>query len=761
MNNNNTNTPRVVRTGAKTKKRKKPQKPLSPGLRIAKTIAVSVAKVLVTTILVLTITGCIVGTALTIYVMEFIDAESPIDLNAIQLNYTAIVYAKDKEGNDVEVQRLNKMENRIWVSLDKIPEDLKDAVVYTEDERFYDHDGVDFKRTFAAFANLVLKKDDGFGGSTITQQLIKNINGDINKDKRTIDVKIKEIIGAMNLERHFSKEQILESYLNYISLHNNINGVQAGAQYYFGKDVSELSLVECASLAVISKSPSSINPISNPERNKERRQYALDKMLEHGKITQEEYDGAYNEELVLAKTNTVNQSTAPKKAQSYFIDSVTDEIITDLVDEYDYSRERAEQLLLTSGWSIYTTMEIETNNILENYFADVNNFYNPKDTAKQKAKVPDQAYMVIMNYEGNVVAVAGGKGPKAGDRVLNRATTSKRPAGSTIKPLSVYTPAFEHDLITWSTVMEDSAVMKVKDEKTGALRDWPSNYNHKYEGPMSIIEAIKVSKNTIPVRLIQMLTPQVSFDYVYNQLHLTSLRSTGGNNDVGEASLALGDGGTILDDLTAAFQIFGNGGYYIEHKMYSKVVDTDGTIILDTTNRKKSRVMSPDTAYIMNKALWRVVNEKPGSGTAAKLSKWQTIGKTGTSNDRKDLLFMGLSPYYVGGIRYGNDNNSVIEYDGKSQIKVWKEVMELVHKDLNPANFELPASGVVEMTYCVESGDLAHAGCTKKKAGFYKGTNIPPSCSLHNFDGTVNLPEGVEGGASSGTSPAVTSQPAA
>lgn len=736
----NTNTPRVVRTGKKSKR--KPKKPLPPVLRITKAIFVSILKIVITTGLVLTITACIVGTALTIYVMEFIDAESTIDLNSLELNNNSVIYAKDANGEDVEVQRLRRGENRTWVDFKDIPQDLKDAVVYTEDERFNTHKGVDFKRTLAAFLNefKIISLGSRQGGSTITQQLIKNINGDMSKSQRTIDVKIQEIFQAMNMERHYSKDQILEQYLNCIALHFNINGVQAGALEYFGKDVSELDLLECVTLSVISKDPSNYNPVQNPENNKERRKYALGKMLEFKAITQAEYDAAVDSDPVLKKkdqsaTKPAEGEAVVKKGQSYYEDAVIEEVIADLQKEYDYSYEYAENLTYTGGYKIYTPMEIETQKILETYFEDKSNFYLKND--KQKDLVPDNAYMVIMNYDGDIVALVGGKGAKPSDRGLNRATMSVRSFGSTVKPLSVYAPAFERDLINWSTIMEDSPVTKVKDPKTGVERAWPNNYNKKFQGNMLMIEAIKVSKNTIPVRIVDMLTPQVSFDFLYNDLNLKSLVASGSNHNANAASMGLGEGGVILTDLTAAYQMFGNGGYYREDKTYTKVVDNDGKVILDATTRKKTRVISPQTAYVMNRALREVVRAAPGSGRAANMKDYEVIGKTGTSSDRLDLLFLGLTPYYIGGIRYGNDDNSVIENDGKSQIVVWKEVMDLVHKGKNPAKFELDTGGVVEFEYCTTSGLLAHAGCPTKAVGYYKTTGIPASCSVHVFGGAV------------------------
>ncbi len=309
---------------------------------------------------------------------------------------------------------------------------------------------------------------------------------------------------------------------------------------------------------------------------------------------------------------------------------------------------------------------------------------------------------------------------------------STRPAGSTIKPLAIYAPAFENNLITWSSIMDDSPVKKVKDEKTGQERDYPKNYDSDlkgYQGPMLIIDALKVSKNTIPVRLSDLLTPKVSYDFVTKELGITTLTPASGSNG---ATLALGDGGFKLHELTAAFQIFGNGGYYTQPKMYTKVTDSEGKVILDATTRSKHQVMSSQTAYIMNKGLWSVVNDG-GSGRAAKLANMETIGKTGTSNDRKDLLFMGATPYYVAGIRYGHDDNklTIAKNLYSAHIPVWQKIMTEVHKGKNPAVFELNDDGVVEMAYCTESGGLAHSGCPKQGKGYYKATDIPAPCTIH------------------------------
>lgn len=696
-----------------------------------------VFKLIFSVIIMVVITGCIVVTAGTVYFLELINSEPMLDLKTLQLNYTSIVYGKDADGNNIEVQRLNAQENRIWVDYADIPQDLLDAIISVEDEDFLTHSGVDYTRTIAAFVEWFINGDSSYGGSTITQQLVKNINGDISESSRFAAIKIDEIITAMNLEIHFSKEQILEAYVNYIALDNNINGIGAAANYYFGKEVDELDLVECAALAVISKNPSELNPYKNPERAKERRQYAFDKMLEHGKITLEEYAKVYDSDLVLADESQYTGAVKTTEYHSWYVDSLIEEVISDLMLEYGYTRTEASNLIYTSGYRIYSNMDIERQQILEDYFEDYSNF--EVAGVEYANELPD-AYMQIIDYDGRVIATVGSKGEKVGDRLANKSYTALRPAGSTIKPLAVYTPAFDLNIINWSSFMDDAAVQKVTDPITQIEREWPINYNYQYDGYVPIIHAIQVSKNTIPVRIVNLLTPEYCFDYVYNQLNVKNLIPTGTYNNVNPASLALGDGGTNLAELTAAFQMFGNGGYYTEPKLYEKVCDADGKIILSTESNVSNQVMESDTAYIMNKALRAVVNESPGSGTGANLYTWETVGKTGTSNDKRDLVFIGLTPYYTAGIRYGYDDNSIIYNEGKSQMVVWKEVMTLMHEGLEPATFDLDSTGVYEYQYCTYSGMIAHEGCTATALGYYKPTNTPSVCTHHDASGHILVP---------------------
>ena len=737
---------RVVRTSKPSRRRKRPA---SKARRIAGALFGTIGKIILSVILVLTITGCIVGTVLTVYVMQFINAEAVLDLNDLKMSSTSVMYGLDQDGNSVEVQRIYEGgENRIWVDFNDIPDVVWQAFVSVEDERFFQHEGVDFKRTLGAafneFKRIVLNSDDSrFGGSTITQQLIKLINGDTFN--RTIDIKVKELLTSMNLERHYTKKQILEVYLNYINLGNGVNGVQAAANFYFDKDVSELTVNEAASLAVIAKNPNRLNPLYNKrpssadetdyvKQRDNRRKYCLDKMLEFNYISTSEHKRFYNTSVSVKESETGEiRTVAQSSVYNWYEDAVYQQVLDDMQSRLGYSAEYAEQVMRTGGLRIYTNMDIQAQDMLEEMFADDETFkIGPVDL---EAGMPDAA-MVIMDYEGNVVALAGGRGEKTTSRVFNRATQAVQMFGSTIKPLSIYAPAIERDLINWSTMLDDAPQFMLNqykapiDTPNPEERTWPNNYNRQYDGPVTIVRAIRESKNTVAARLCYILGPETCFHYLTDNY---------GFSHLGGATLdqmALGSAGTTVLEETAAFAVFGNGGYYTQPKLYSKVLDADGRTVLDNTSISKRKVLSSQTAYIMNRALRQVIVGPRGSGSGANMQDYEVVGKTGTTNETENLLFMGCTPYYVAGIRYGNDDNKSIPQSVSntySQMRVWNDVMTRLHteKGKNPAVFELPSEGVVSRSFCTETGGLAGAECTHTEVGYYKLGKEPSQCPGH------------------------------
>lgn len=399
----------------------------------------SVGKVLLTIFLIGVITGCLVFGGMVFYVINFVKPDN-IDLNREKLDYTSIVYGQNSSGQTVEVDRLSSQANRIWVDIDQVPKQLKDAVVSIEDQRFYEHEGVDWKRTIGAFGNMFLHYYGSMqGGSTITQQLVKNVTG---KTEVSPYRKVQEIVTSLNLEKKYTKSQILESYLNTIPL-GEAYGVQAAANTYFGKDVSKLDLAQCALLAGLTKAPSYYNPFLHADRAKIRQVAVLDKMLELGKITKAQYQKAKAEKLTYNKT----QATAQKKAvQSYFVDQVITDVINDLVSQKGYTKAYAKNLIYNKGLRIYSTMDTRIQSIMEDVYE------NESYWVKLYGSVQPQSAMVIVDYNGQIKGIVGGRGQKTADMTLNRATASKRQPGSTIKPLAVYGPAIMYDKITWSTI---------------------------------------------------------------------------------------------------------------------------------------------------------------------------------------------------------------------------------------------------------------------------------------------------------------------
>ena len=672
---------------------------------------------ILTMFLIFVLTACILAASLTIYIMKFVDTEADLDIDKEALNYTSIVYAMNKDGEYVETERVWAGENRIWVDYDRIPEDMKDAIEAVEDRRFRSHNGVDWGRTIFAFANLFIKfYDTEFGASTITQQLVKNLTG---ANEHRIDRKIREIFTAINLEKKYSKEEILEAYLNVMPLDQNLNGVQAASKAYFNKDVSDLTLAECACLAAITQHPTKYGPYRTDNKNKERRDMILGMMLDQKRITQEEYDKAINEEIVFAKEEF---KTEVNSYQSYYVDQVIVDVIDDLVEQKGYSRSYAREIVYYQGIKIYTPMDIQMQDSLEHQFE------TREDFPKVNGAVAPQSAMAIVGLDGKVQALVGGLGEKKGDLLFNRATAALRQPGSTMKPISIYGLALERGLINWSTIMSDK---KITLQGNTVI----SNYYKGYLGNMPVEYALQRSVNTIPVQLSQTLTPRESFNFLTNKLGVTSLvssRKVGSNvlSDVNISPMSLGgltDGVSPLE-LAAAYQIFANGGYYNKPVTYLRVEDAEGNLILEN-NSKPERVISEETAVIMNKMLQRVCTGKYGTGKAAKLNM-PTGGKTGTTNDKKDIWFVGLTPYNVSALWYGYDTPQSLTGINVSTPRLWKGIMSDVMKG-KPSKDFIDSENVIECKYCLSSGSLATAACKSTEIGYYDKNNLPEACTVH------------------------------
>ncbi len=711
-------------------------KTTSPGvLAIKRTFAV-IGRAIATIMLVGVITGCMVATVMSIYILRLVNTEDVIDLRNYKQNYTSIIYAEDPDtGESYELQRLIGGENRIWVGLEKIPKYTQQAFIAIEDKRFDDqlgeaHSGVDWRRTLYATAHYFIG-DGSQGGSTITQQLIKNITGE---DDVTIPRKVQEIFRAINVEKIYSKDDILEAYLNTIGLANNTNGVQAAANLYFGKDVGDLTLAESAAIAAITQYPEKYNPFSTKGKvsNQERREYILYEMLQQQRITQEEYDTALKESstMTFKKEEAMQQQNS---TQSYFVDNLIEEVIQDLIDRKGMTRSQAEAKLYSGGYRIYSTVNPKIQKILEDKFLDDATFKTITNTE------PPQAAMVVTDTHGKILGIAGARGPKVQDRGFNYATQAQRQPGSSIKPISLYAQAIEFDVINYSSPIEDSPLENVKNGDS-VLPNWPKNHYAGFKENMTVVRAIMNSTNTVAAKVCDMLSPRRCFDFMKNKLGITTLveaeKAEDGRvlTDLGIAQLALGSltHGVTVEEMTGAYQIFANGGTFTKPYSYTRVLDAaTGEVVLEN-KEVYNRVISEESAYIMNRLLYQVVNGPEGTGRGAKVQGAEVIGKTGTSDDNYNQWFIGATPKYVAALWIGFERNKTVHYSSTyPPVYSWKQVMQdIVKLDQDPGKFPV-SDGVVQQTYCVDSGGLALPTCPRTAVGYYKKNNLPSTCTMH------------------------------
>ncbi len=598
------------------------------------------------------------------------------NIRNLELNMTSIIYVKNEEGKWEEYKRVHGDENRIWISLKKVPKTLQNAFIAIEDEDFENHGGVDWQRTFMAVANQIFKFSSvEFGGSTITQQLVKNVTDD--KDK-VYQRKIREIIRALSIENELSKDEILEAYLNTIALGNGINGVRVAANYYFNKDVDELTLAECASIAAITKNPSRYNPVSNMEENTSRRKTVLAKMRELGYITDIEYALACAEEV---KLDFSQKEDLDSEINDYFVDTLIEDVISDLAVKYDCDQKIASQMFYNGGFKIYATLNPEIQGVMEETYAKESRYFYETRRNDEGERERVQSAMTIMDYEGHIVGIVGGTGEKTVNRGLNRAYNVPRQPGSTMKPLGVYALAIENDIVDYTSTVLDSPVKNYPTMGKWGPREWFGSYM----GKVPLNYALRRSMNAVPVRLLEEVGIDESYKFLTKKLNLKHLVKS----DKNPASLALGGChyGITPTESAAAFAIFGNGGMYYEPTTYYKVVDTNGEVILEPSKGK--RAIGEDTATIMNHLLREVVYEEGGTGrTVSSYSyRMKAYAKTGTSSDTKDSWLVGGTPYYIGSVWYGFDHNYRV-YNTNTAKTIWRDIMREIHEDLETKKFE-------------------------------------------------------------------------
>ena len=678
-----------------------------PSGSAARRILKGFGKVFGTMVLVLFLTTLIFACLFALYVKNNLSAQVD-SIDGFTLDQTSVIYYEDpKTGQDVVLRKLYGGANRTWVKYEDIPKNLIHACIAIEDKRFEDHQGVDWVTTLKACVKMFLGRGEA-GGSTITQQLVKNITG---RDEVTVRRKLVEIFSALELEKKYTKKQIMELYLNVIALGENCEGVESASQVYFGKSVSELDLAECAALIGITNNPSIYDPYINADKNKERQVIILDQMLEQKYITQEQHDTAVAEELELH--NASGEASGDEDYYSYFEDQVINDVVRDLSEKTGYDQTIVRKMLMTGGYKIYSTLNPDVQAAVEEVYQNLDNI--PKTASSQQLQ---SGIVIIDNKTGDVVAVAGGVGEKQGSLILNRATQSYLSPGSTIKPVSVYAPALELGLITPATVMDDTPYSFTD------ARHWPKNSDSIYRGLMNINEAVGLSINTIPVKLVAQMTPEYSFEFAKEKMGLSTLVSSYVNaagdtfSDVDLAPLAMGGltRGVTVKAMAQAYATFANEGVYREARTYTKVVDSDGKVVLDNT--QQSHVAMKDmTAWYITYMLENTVES--GTGTAAQIANMTVAGKTGTTTSDFDRWFAGYTPYYTGVVWCGYDDpEEVVLTDSSTNpaIVLWQKVMEQVHDGLPNKEFNKPTN-VVECTVCRDSGLLMTDACREDPRG--------------------------------------------
>lgn len=678
-----------------------------PSGSAAKRVLKGVGKVLGTMVLVLFLTTLIFACLFTLYVKN--DLSAQVDsIDGFTLDQTSVIYYEDpKTGQDMVLRKLYGGANRTWVEYENIPKNLIHACIAIEDKRFEDHQGVDWFTTMKACVKMFLGQGEA-GGSTITQQLVKNITG---RDEVTVRRKLVEIFSALELEKKYTKKQIMELYLNVIALGENCEGVESASQVYFGKSVSELDLAECAALIGITNNPSIYDPYINPEKNKQRQEIILGEMLDQKYITQDQYDKAMAEELVFH--NASGEKSGDEDYYSYFEDQVINDVVRDLGEKTGYETTIVRKMLMTGGYKIYSTLNPDVQAAVEEVYQNLDNI--PATASSQQLQ---SGIVVIDNKTGDVVAVAGGVGEKQGSLILNRATQSYLSPGSTIKPVSVYAPALELGLVTPATVMDDTPYSFTD------ARHWPKNSDSVYRGLMNINEAVKHSINTIPVKLVAQMTPEYCFEFAKEKMGLSSLVSSYVNaagdtfSDIDLAPLAMGGltKGVSVKAMAQAYASFANEGVWREARTYTKVVDADGKVVLDNT--QQSHVAMKDmTAWYITYMLENTVES--GSGTAAQIENMTVAGKTGTTTSDFDRWFAGYTPYYTGVVWCGYDDpEEVVLTDSSANpaTVLWQKVMAKVHEGLANKEFNKPTN-VVECTVCQDSGLLMTDACREDPRG--------------------------------------------
>lgn len=713
----------------------KEENKLATGNRKGTGIGHLLSRILITLVLIGVLCGCFCGIAFAMYVHIYINPsaqETAAEISkGLGLNLNSFIYAKESDSDEYTLyETIKGKENREWVDSDKIPDTLKNAVVAIEDERFYKHHGVDWVRTIGAVKGWLLGGTQ-YGGSTITQQLIKNITAD---NDYSVKRKVNEIFRAFALEKEIDdKDRILVMYLNTIFLGYNSYGVQTAAMQYFDKDVSQLDLAESAVLAGLTNNPSIYDVYNHPEKVKERQETILAQMLDQKMISQEEYEAAVAEELNYRPYEEYQQEI--KSTYSYLTDEVIKDVINDLMTEKGYSRLVAENMVYSGGLNIYATIDTKVQNALDEVWANADNFPN----TEKYGEIPQSA-MVITDKQGNIVGIAGGRGEKTSSRGFSYASDARRQPGSSIKPLATYGPAMDAGIATPDTTVYDRALIQDAEGNP-----WPMNDGKYPTGrAMTVKEGMTRSLNTISAQLLKQLTPQKSYEFMTQQLGFKLVDSRTNEDgtvqsDIDLAPLALGaltDGVTVRE-MAGGFSTFINDGVYGGTRTYTKVTDSEGNTIMENTPNTDKGFTNVRTDYYMLDCLQNVTAH--GTAYGIQLDGVETGGKTGTTTSNTDIWFCGITPKYSGAVWVGYEHNYRLDgLYGRNAAEIWLAVMQKVHAGDSGLVFDSHPQDFEEVTYCMDTGLLASGAC--RAAGraatgrFWKDKVPTETCSHQNIE---------------------------
>jgi len=759
---------------------------------VAVSLALSVVKVAIgaaaTVLLIVLICGTVFVGTLGDYLQEDILTEAADwSLDDYVLEETSFIYYVDSNGDIQQLQQIYTTTDRQWANIEDIPQALIDAAVAIEDKRFYEHQGVDWITTVKACLNMFFGGDSQFGGSTITQQLVKNSTGEKSV---TVQRKVMEIFRAQICERDYDKDVIMEQYLNRIYMGKGCYGVKSAAAEYFGKELQSLTVAECASLISITNNPSLFNPYSErvflykgeerdgAGRNRYRQLNVLDQMHEQGYLTDEEYEEAVAQEMVFkegiadedrwtvcenpdcgyagTRINFVGEgntyycpicgsltavtTNASQHIYSWFVDAVIIDFASYLAeqdgkvwddlgkDDRDLYLERIQK----GGYHIYTTLDMDVQRRVDEIYQNTDNI--PKTNSNQQLQ---SAIVVIDDRTGDVVALSGGVGEKDTFLGYHRATQAKLQTGSSMKPIAVYAPAFESGKVTPASVFKDLPY------SYNGGQPWPKNDNRVYRYARTVYQGIVSSVNAISVNTLDAIGTEYAYSfakYNFGLNHLVeSYTAANGEtkSDVGLAPLGLGalTVGATVQEMAAAYATFANDGVWREPRLYTKVYNSSGQLVVDNTQDSR-KILSDKTVDYMNYCLYNAANS--GTGGAAIFGGQYIAGKTGTTSSNKDRWFCGYTSHYTAAVWVGYDQpEQIFVNTGNPAAILWRKVMQPIHEGL-PAEGLYNGNALHGVTVCLDSGKLATAACNADPRGgrtvtvnVYSGDEPTETCDKH------------------------------